>query len=345
MNFDYCEGRTHVIEKGDTLYRLSKKYQVPLAMIMRANPYVDVYNLTIGEELCIPVPLDLEPPCRPCSNGACPSCPPRPPRPIRPGRPGWYGSPNSAAEGGSTENEGGAESMGNGERMSSGYSAGSSSAGADSGESLRNGGSLSSWGGMRDPDRTGFMNQPSGNGRGDSGNVRNTEDTGFMERTVQNGMENAGSVRNTEDSGYRNPAGGSGTGNPSGGRDTAFQENTRWLNGTVWPQVSENGNGKWMDPPAVPLPETVMPLPGGASSTGAGGGGSRRNSRRITMPSREEDFSEHLITYIMKDGDTLESILLQFDLALEDLLKFNSLKDICLKEGCILKIPEKEEEM
>lgn len=294
MNFDYCEGRTHVIEKGDTLYRLSKKYQVPLAMIMRANPYVDVYNLTIGEELCIPVPLDLEPPCRPCANGSCPSCPPRPPRPprpsrpIRPGRPGWYGSPNSVAEGGNTENEGGAESMDNEERMSSGYIAGSS-AGADSGESLRNGGGLSSWGGMRDPDRTGFMNQPSGNGRGNSGNVRNTEDIGFMERTVQNGMESTGSVRNTEGPGYRNPAGGSGTGNP--------------------------------------------------------GGGSRRNSRRITMPSKEEDFSEHLITYIMKDGDTLESILLQFDLELEDLLKFNSLRDICLKEGCILKIPEKEEEM
>lgn len=45
----------HVIKEGDNLYQLSRQYRVPLALIMRANPYVDVYNLQVGQEICIPV--------------------------------------------------------------------------------------------------------------------------------------------------------------------------------------------------------------------------------------------------------------------------------------------------
>lgn len=55
MNQRYCNGMIHVIKEGDNLYQLSRQYRVPLAMIMRANPYVDVYNLRIGQEICIPV--------------------------------------------------------------------------------------------------------------------------------------------------------------------------------------------------------------------------------------------------------------------------------------------------
>lgn len=54
-NFDYCRGIVHVIKKGDSLYAISRKYNVPLALIMRANPYADVYNLQIGDEICVPV--------------------------------------------------------------------------------------------------------------------------------------------------------------------------------------------------------------------------------------------------------------------------------------------------
>lgn len=50
-----CRGIIHVIEKGDTLYNLGKKYNVSVMQLMFANPYVNVYNLQIGEELCIPV--------------------------------------------------------------------------------------------------------------------------------------------------------------------------------------------------------------------------------------------------------------------------------------------------
>lgn len=54
MNYDYCNGSVHNIEKGDTLYNLSRRYGVPLAALLRANPYVDVYNLQIGDTICIP---------------------------------------------------------------------------------------------------------------------------------------------------------------------------------------------------------------------------------------------------------------------------------------------------
>lgn len=50
-----CRGIVHVIEKGDTLYLLARRYHVSVSSIMYANPYVNIYNLQIGDELCIPV--------------------------------------------------------------------------------------------------------------------------------------------------------------------------------------------------------------------------------------------------------------------------------------------------
>ena len=55
MNQRYCNGMIHVIKPGDNLYQLSRRYRVPLALILRANPYVDVYNLRPGQEICIPM--------------------------------------------------------------------------------------------------------------------------------------------------------------------------------------------------------------------------------------------------------------------------------------------------
>ena len=52
-----CRGMIHVIEKGDTLYRLGKQYHVSVGQLMFANPFVNVYNLQIGDELCIPVSI------------------------------------------------------------------------------------------------------------------------------------------------------------------------------------------------------------------------------------------------------------------------------------------------
>lgn len=54
MNYNTCVGRRHIIRSGDTLYKISRMYGVPLALILRANPYVDVYNLQVGDTICIP---------------------------------------------------------------------------------------------------------------------------------------------------------------------------------------------------------------------------------------------------------------------------------------------------
>jgi hypothetical protein len=43
-----------VIEQGDTLYKLGKRYGVTVSALLFANPWVNVYNLQIGDELCIP---------------------------------------------------------------------------------------------------------------------------------------------------------------------------------------------------------------------------------------------------------------------------------------------------
>ena len=54
-NYDHCNGVIHVVEKGDTLYKLSKHYKCNICDIITANPYVNVYNMQEGEEICIPI--------------------------------------------------------------------------------------------------------------------------------------------------------------------------------------------------------------------------------------------------------------------------------------------------
>lgn len=56
-----CRGILHIVEAGDTLYRIGKKYGVPVSRIMYANPYVNVYNLQIGDEICVPVMIPRMP--------------------------------------------------------------------------------------------------------------------------------------------------------------------------------------------------------------------------------------------------------------------------------------------
>ena len=40
-----------------TLYQLGKRYHVSVGQLMFANPFVNVYNLQIGDELCIPISI------------------------------------------------------------------------------------------------------------------------------------------------------------------------------------------------------------------------------------------------------------------------------------------------
>lgn len=49
-----CQGIIHVVQKGDSLYKIGKLYHVSVGQLMFANPFVDIYNLQIGDELCVP---------------------------------------------------------------------------------------------------------------------------------------------------------------------------------------------------------------------------------------------------------------------------------------------------
>ena len=46
--------KVYIVKKGDTLYDIAREYDVKLFDIMRLNPYINVYNLQIGDEICIP---------------------------------------------------------------------------------------------------------------------------------------------------------------------------------------------------------------------------------------------------------------------------------------------------
>lgn len=50
-----CNGKVHVIGVGDTLYLLSRYYNVTVGELVRANKGINPYNLTVGEKICIPV--------------------------------------------------------------------------------------------------------------------------------------------------------------------------------------------------------------------------------------------------------------------------------------------------
>ncbi|MBO5483853.1 MAG: LysM peptidoglycan-binding domain-containing protein [Lachnospiraceae bacterium] len=68
---EYCDGMMVAVKQGDTLYSISMKYKIPLALLLRANPYVDVYNLQVGETICVPVKKEEEEVCRFPYGGQC----------------------------------------------------------------------------------------------------------------------------------------------------------------------------------------------------------------------------------------------------------------------------------
>lgn len=92
-----CNGIVHTIKKGDTLYQLSRFYNVTINEIMRANANVNVYNLQVGEKICIPVrnpmPMPGPGPVRPSmpGQGRPPMSGPGPVRPQVPSRPSMPG--------------------------------------------------------------------------------------------------------------------------------------------------------------------------------------------------------------------------------------------------------------
>ena len=45
----------HVVEAGDTLYLIAKRYEIKLDDLMEQNPNIDPYNLMIGTKLRLPL--------------------------------------------------------------------------------------------------------------------------------------------------------------------------------------------------------------------------------------------------------------------------------------------------
>ncbi len=52
-----CKGVIHRVVQGDTLYKIAKMYGVRLVDVMKENPYVNVYNLQVGDEVCVPTEI------------------------------------------------------------------------------------------------------------------------------------------------------------------------------------------------------------------------------------------------------------------------------------------------
>lgn len=65
MNVNPCpNGFMYTIMPGDTIYRLSLRFNVSVDAILRANPGIDPDNLRIGQRICIPIK-----PIPECPNG------------------------------------------------------------------------------------------------------------------------------------------------------------------------------------------------------------------------------------------------------------------------------------
>lgn len=49
-----CPGPVYAVKAGDTLYSIAQKYHCRVRKLLDLNPFVDIYNLQPGEEICVP---------------------------------------------------------------------------------------------------------------------------------------------------------------------------------------------------------------------------------------------------------------------------------------------------
>lgn len=54
----------YIVREGDTLNKIATSYSVSVEDILRANVNLNIYNLNIGQTLCIPLPNENYPACR-----------------------------------------------------------------------------------------------------------------------------------------------------------------------------------------------------------------------------------------------------------------------------------------
>ena len=58
-NCKRCNGIAHEVKRGDTLYTLSRLYNVSVGNIMKENKGINPYNLMIGEKICMPMTEEI----------------------------------------------------------------------------------------------------------------------------------------------------------------------------------------------------------------------------------------------------------------------------------------------
>jgi len=51
----YPEGNYYTIKAGDSFYTIADRFNIAVADLQEANPYVDADNLKVGELICIPL--------------------------------------------------------------------------------------------------------------------------------------------------------------------------------------------------------------------------------------------------------------------------------------------------
>ena len=58
--FKNCTGMIHYVKRGDTLYSISRMHGVSIDELIEVNPFVNVYNMQEGDEICVPVSYNEE---------------------------------------------------------------------------------------------------------------------------------------------------------------------------------------------------------------------------------------------------------------------------------------------
>ena len=49
-----CPGPVYAVKTGDTLYSIAQRHHCRVRTLLDLNPFVDIYNLQPGEEICVP---------------------------------------------------------------------------------------------------------------------------------------------------------------------------------------------------------------------------------------------------------------------------------------------------
>jgi len=50
-----CNGLVYVVKRGDTIFNIAARYGITVNDILNENRFINVYNIQVGDRICIPV--------------------------------------------------------------------------------------------------------------------------------------------------------------------------------------------------------------------------------------------------------------------------------------------------